>query len=143
MKCTETEQSSSKPSHHSQELCSQVRSCSLGPVCSLVWSLVFGGVLRCLIFPSGGRSFTQQCFNINFPLQPRRDWAGLGSDLVLVEIARNNHSLGMVIEGGSDTSQEEARIINILPGGAAFETAGLRVGQIIKEVEGLALKGEQ
>ena len=48
----------------------------------------------------------------------------------------------MVIEGGRDTSQEEARIINILPGGAAFETGGLRVGQIIKEVEGLSLKGE-
>ena len=79
--------------------------------------------------------YTQQCFNINFPLQP-------SSDLVKVEIARNKHSLGMVIEGGCDTSQEEARIINILPGGAAFETGGLRVGQIIKEVEGLSLKGE-
>ena len=47
----------------------------------------------------------------------------------------------MVIEGGRDTAQEEARIINILPGGAAFETGGLRVGQIIKEVEGLSLAG--
>ena len=58
-----------------------------------------------------------------------------------MEIARNRHSLGMVIEGGTDTSQQEARIINILPGGAAFETGGLRVGQIIKEVEGISLKG--
>ena len=86
--------------------------------------------------------FTQKCFNISSPPQPTRDWASPGSDLIKVEIARNNHSLGMVIEGGRDTSQEEARIINILPGGAAFETGGLRVGQIIKEVEGLSLKGE-
>ena len=58
-----------------------------------------------------------------------------------MEIARDKHSLGMVIEGGTNTSQQEARIINILPAGAAFETGGLRVGQIIKEVEGLSLAG--
>ena len=32
-----------------------------------------------------------------------------------VEIIKTNRKLGMVIEGGKDTKQEEARIINILP----------------------------
>ena len=60
-----------------------------------------------------------------------------------VEIRKDKQQgLGMVIEGGRDTSQEEARIINILPGGAAFETGGLTVGQVIKEVDGLNLKGK-
>ena len=32
-----------------------------------------------------------------------------------MEITKNNRQLGMVIEGGRDTEQEEPRIINILP----------------------------
>ena len=96
----------------------------------------------CLIFLSGGRIILRNVLILTFlPPQPSRDWTSQRSDLVKVEIARDKHSLGMVIEGGTDTSQQEARIINILPGGAAFETGGLRVGQIIKEVEGLSLKG--
>ena len=64
-------------------------------------------------------------------------------------------SLGMVIEGGRDTMQkvsddddnnddndpQEPRIINIQPGGQAFETAGLRVGQVIQQVNDIQLKG--
>ena len=70
-------------------------------------------------------------------------------------------SLGMVIEGGRDTMQkvcdddyddddddndddndpQEPRIINIQPGGQAFETAGLRVGQVIQRVNDIQLKG--
>ena len=89
--------------------------------------------------------FTQKCFDINFPPQPRRDWTCQpGSDLVKVEVRKEHcHCLGMVIEGGRDTSQEEARIINILPGGAAFQTRGLTVGQVIKQVDGRNLKGWQ
>ena len=60
-----------------------------------------------------------------------------------VEIIKNNPVLGMVIEGGRDTSQKEPRIVNIQPGGQAFETAGLRVGQVIKQVDGHLLTGER
>jgi len=60
-----------------------------------------------------------------------------------VEILKKSKTLGMVIEGGRDTDQKEPRIINIQPGGQAFETAGLRVGQIIKQVDGINLKGLQ
>ena len=59
-----------------------------------------------------------------------------------MEIVKKNKNLGMVIEGGRDTNQKEPRIINIQPGGQAFETAGLRVGQIIKQVDGINLKGK-
>ena len=72
-------------------------------------------------------------------------------------------SLGMVIEGGRDTMQkvcdddyddddddddddndpQEPRIINIQPGGQAFETAGLRVGQVIQRVNDIQLKGRR
>ena len=101
------------------------------------------GAFLCFVFniPVWWGHYTEKCFNINFPLQPSRGWTSQRSDLLKVEVPRLRHSLGMVIEGGRDTAQEEARIINILPGGAAFETGGLRVGQIIKEVEGLNLKG--
>ena len=45
-------------------------------------------------------------------------------------------------EGGKDTGQPEPRIVNIQPGGEAFETAGLRVGQVITSVNGIQLRGE-
>lgn len=64
------------------------------------------------------------------------------TDIKRVEIEKNNPVLGMVIEGGRDTSQKEPRIVNIQPGGQAFETAGLRVGQIIKQVDGKLLAGK-
>lgn len=64
------------------------------------------------------------------------------TDIKRVEIEKNNPVLGMVIEGGRDTSQKEPRIVNIQPGGQAFETAGLRVGQIIKQVDGKILAGK-
>ena len=60
-----------------------------------------------------------------------------------VKISKQGTSLGIAIEGGSDTLQREPRIINIQAGGVAFETAGLRVGQVIKEVDGVCLKGKQ
>ena len=64
------------------------------------------------------------------------------TDIKCVEIEKTNRVLGMVIEGGRDTSQKEPRIVNIQPGGQAFETAGLRVGQIIKQVDGRLLSGK-
>jgi len=66
---------------------------------------------------------------------------GTPSDVTTVKINKQGNSLGIAIEGGSDTLQHEPRIINIQAGGVAFETAGLRVGQVIKEVDGVCLKG--
>ena len=67
--------------------------------------------------------------------------AALPTDVTTVQISKQGTSLGIAIEGGSDTLQREPRIINIQAGGVAFETAGLRVGQVIKEVDGVSLKG--
>lgn len=52
-------------------------------------------------------------------------------------------TLGMAIEGGANTQQSWPRIIAIRPEGAAFQTGGqcLRVGQVIKEVDGRNLQG--
>jgi hypothetical protein len=65
------------------------------------------------------------------------------ADVTTVKITKQGTSLGIAIEGGSDTLQREPRIINIQSGGVAFETAGLRVGQVLKEVDGVCLKGKQ
>ena len=61
--------------------------------------------------------------------------------MTTVQVNKQGATLGIAIEGGSDTLQREPRIINIQAGGVAFETAGLRVGQVIKEVDGVCLKG--
>ncbi len=52
-------------------------------------------------------------------------------------------SLGVAIEGGVNTQQALPRIIAIQPEGAAFQTARdqLRVGQLIREVDGRSLAG--
>ena len=52
-------------------------------------------------------------------------------------------SLGVAIEGGVNTQQALPRIIAIQPEGAAFQTAReqLRVGQLIREVDGRSLSG--
>ena len=62
--------------------------------------------------------------------------------MTTVQVNKQGATLGIAIEGGSDTLQREPRIINIQAGGVAFETAGLRVGQVIKEVDGVCLKGK-
>lgn len=63
--------------------------------------------------------------------------------MTTVQVNKQGATLGIAIEGGSDTLQREPRIINIQAGGVAFETAGLRVGQVIKEVDGVCLKGKK
>ena len=47
----------------------------------------------------------------------------------------------MMTHNDSDNDLQEPRIINIQPGGQAFETAGLRVGQVIQQVNDIHLKG--
>ncbi|GAB6021900.1 Deafness, autosomal recessive 31 [Chamberlinius hualienensis] len=49
--------------------------------------------------------------------------------------------LGIAIEGGADTCHALPRIINILPQGAAAQTIGIKVGQVILSVNGQNLIG--
>ena len=47
----------------------------------------------------------------------------------------------MVIEGGVNTQQPLARVISIHPDGAAYQNGQLKVGEIIKQVDGIELEG--
>ena len=58
-----------------------------------------------------------------------------------VRIRKNLPTLGIAIEGGVNTQQPMPRIIATQPTGAAFHTGGLRVGQLIREVDGIQLAG--
>ena len=57
-----------------------------------------------------------------------------------VRIPKCCSSLGIAIEGGTNTLQPLPRIISIQPSGAAFQS-DLRVGQLISEVDGYKLTG--
>ncbi len=51
-------------------------------------------------------------------------------------------ALGIAVEGGSDTPTASLpRIIAVQPFGAAFQAGGLRVGQLLQEVDGISLSG--
>ena len=52
-------------------------------------------------------------------------------------------SLGIAIEGGANTPQALPRIISIQPNGAAYDNGYLKVGQLIKEVDGITLGGKR
>ncbi|XP_043205685.1 uncharacterized protein LOC122372516 [Amphibalanus amphitrite] len=60
---------------------------------------------------------------------------------IKVTIPKNKPLLGIVIEGGANTSQPLPRIVNIQPYGSAFSAGGLMVGQVIKSVDGRRLVG--
>ncbi|CAB4055663.1 WHRN [Lepeophtheirus salmonis] len=62
-------------------------------------------------------------------------------DNQIVSIIKCSPSLGIAIEGGVNTLQSLPRIIAIQPNGAAYRTGGLRVGQLIQEVNGINLTG--
>ena len=47
----------------------------------------------------------------------------------------------MAIEGGVNTQQPLARIISIHPDGAAYQNGHLKVGEIIRQVDGIELEG--
>lgn len=68
---------------------------------------------------------------------------GLTEELLRVAVPKKspNQSLGLTIEGGADTKHRLPRIINIDGKGTAFETAGLKVGQTIVEVDGVPMEG--
>ena len=59
-----------------------------------------------------------------------------------VRVRKDWPTLGLAMEGGANTQQPNPRIIAIQPNGAAFHTDGLRVGQLIKEVDGVRLTGD-
>ena len=49
--------------------------------------------------------------------------------------------MGLAFEGGADTEQKIPRIINITADGAASENGDLRVGQLIRQVDGRNVEG--
>ncbi|XP_041368302.1 whirlin-like isoform X2 [Gigantopelta aegis] len=61
--------------------------------------------------------------------------------LEYVNVYRTKPTLGLAIEGGANTRQPLPRVINVQPGGSAFESGGLKVGHIILEVNGQTVVG--
>ena len=59
----------------------------------------------------------------------------------VIEIQKCLPFLGLVIEGGVNTQQPLPRIISIHPEGAAYHNGQLKVGEIIQEVDGVGLQG--
>ncbi|RUS92233.1 hypothetical protein EGW08_000086 [Elysia chlorotica] len=61
--------------------------------------------------------------------------------LDIVYIYRSQPTLGVAIEGGANTRQPLPKVINVQPGGSAFESGGLKVGHVILEVNGQPIVG--
>jgi hypothetical protein len=59
----------------------------------------------------------------------------------IVKISKSKSTLGLAFEGGIDTDQKIPRIINVNADGAAAENGDLRVGQLIREVDGRNVEG--
>lgn len=59
----------------------------------------------------------------------------------VVTIKKSKPTLGIAIEGGAHTRQPLPRIINIQPGGSAYESGDLKIGQVILEANGMSLEG--
>ncbi|XP_055314256.1 whirlin [Sitodiplosis mosellana] len=58
-----------------------------------------------------------------------------------ITVKKTKPILGIAIEGGANTKHPLPRIINIHEHGAAYETGGLEVGQLILEVDGNKVEG--
>ncbi|KAJ8300251.1 hypothetical protein KUTeg_021770 [Tegillarca granosa] len=54
---------------------------------------------------------------------------------------KSKPTLGVAIEGGANTRQPLPRVINIQPGGSAYESGGLKRGHVILEVNGQSMIG--
>ncbi|XP_060071925.1 whirlin-like [Ylistrum balloti] len=61
--------------------------------------------------------------------------------LEIVTIHKTKPTLGLAIEGGANTRQPLPKVINVQPGGSAYESGRLKPGQIILEVNGQSLSG--
>ena len=60
----------------------------------------------------------------------------------IIKIEKNKSSLGLAFEGGVDTEQTFPRIINISADGCAADNEALKVGQLIREVDGRNVEGK-
>ncbi|XP_038189027.1 whirlin isoform X2 [Arvicola amphibius] len=61
----------------------------------------------------------------------------------LVRVRKSAATLGIAIEGGANTRQPLPRIVTIQRGGSAHNCGQLKVGHVILEVNGLALRGKE
>ncbi|XP_014894662.1 whirlin isoform X1 [Poecilia latipinna] len=61
----------------------------------------------------------------------------------LVRVVKNSNTLGIAIEGGANTRQPLPRIVTIQKGGSAHNCGQLKVGQVILEVNGISLRGQE
>jgi hypothetical protein len=61
--------------------------------------------------------------------------------LDIVKISKSKYTLGLVFEGGINTDQKIPLIINVTADGAAAENWTLRVGQLIRELDGRNVEG--
>ncbi|XP_074871555.1 whirlin isoform X2 [Carettochelys insculpta] len=61
----------------------------------------------------------------------------------LIRVVKSAPTLGIAIEGGANTRQPLPRIVTIQRGGSAHNCGKLKVGQVILEVNGTALRGKE
>ncbi|XP_032089183.1 whirlin [Thamnophis elegans] len=61
----------------------------------------------------------------------------------LIRVPKSAPTLGIAIEGGANTRQPLPRIVTIQKGGSAHNCGQLKVGQVILEVNGTALRGKE
>uniref|UniRef100_A0A8D2LNL4 Whirlin n=1 Tax=Varanus komodoensis TaxID=61221 RepID=A0A8D2LNL4_VARKO len=61
----------------------------------------------------------------------------------LIRVAKSAPTLGIAIEGGANTRQPLPRIVTIQRGGSAHNCRKLKVGHVILEVNGAALRGKE
>ncbi|XP_054876486.1 whirlin [Poeciliopsis prolifica] len=61
----------------------------------------------------------------------------------IVRVVKNSNTLGIAIEGGANTRQPLPRIVTIQKGGSAHNCGQLKVGQVILEVNGVSLRGQE
>ncbi|XP_015678813.1 whirlin [Protobothrops mucrosquamatus] len=61
----------------------------------------------------------------------------------LIRVPKSAPTLGIAIQGGANTRQPLPRIVTIQKGGSAHNCGQLKVGQVILEVNGTALRGRE
>ncbi|KAM9070495.1 whirlin isoform X3 [Sarcophilus harrisii] len=61
----------------------------------------------------------------------------------LIRVVKSAATLGIAIEGGANTRQPLPRIVTIQRGGSAHNCGKLKVGHVILEVNGVAMRGKE
>uniref|UniRef100_A0A087XTL9 Whirlin n=1 Tax=Poecilia formosa TaxID=48698 RepID=A0A087XTL9_POEFO len=85
---------------------------------------------------------TQQNVTIQFLSKGAEGLLG-ALNTALVRVVKNSNTLGIAIEGGANTRQPLPRIVTIQKGGSAHNCGQLKVGQVILEVNGISLRGQE